>query len=72
MGLYLPCMSTQCIHCKRRIDVEDGAFIVFGHPYFGAMHRRCVPMFKFNGDWPHPFPSVVYVSQGGDSKWPLP
>lgn len=72
MCLYLACMNTLCIHCKVAIDSNDGAFFVLSAPYHGAIHRRCAPLFSFNSNWPHAFPSVVYANQGGESKWPLP
>lgn len=71
IGMYVPSMTTTCIHCKVPITVDDGMFIVLASPYYGCLHRRCAPHFSFNGNWPHAFPAAVYNNLGGDSKWPV-
>lgn len=57
-------MSPNCIVCRLPITEADGAFYAVDHPYYGCMHRRCSPHFRFDGEWPHPFPIAQYMEQG--------
>jgi hypothetical protein len=60
VALYLTPMECRCMQCKQEIGVNDGLFMVFGSPYHGCLHPACAPFFSFNGQWPHPYPSVFY------------
>jgi hypothetical protein len=74
LSVYLVAMNSQCVHCKKTITPEEGAFFCLGEPYYGVVHRKCAPFFQFNGLWPHAFPSVVYQNlqqQQQQPRWPI-
>lgn len=47
-------------YCGHAIE-PGSAYMVLGSPYNCAMHTQCVPLFPFNGQWPHPSPVSGYT-----------
>jgi hypothetical protein len=63
IAVYLSAMEAKCIHCKKFVSTDDGAFLVLGPPYHGCIHRWCAPYYKYNGEWPHAMPMVFYTEK---------
>jgi hypothetical protein len=60
---YVCPMNTLCVHCKQEVHNDDGVFMALGAPYYCVLHKWCAPYFKFNGEWPHTLPAVLYENK---------
>lgn len=52
-------LSLDCPVCRNAITPPS---LCLGSPYWCLVHERCVKLFPFNGDYPHPFPISVMMS----------
>lgn len=61
MFQYIDIYGVRCPGCGQECKGNE-LFIAVSKPYYALMHKRCVPLFPFRGEWPHPFPAVSYLN----------
>ena len=56
IGAYV--ITGRCAKCRKPTFEEW--VVAMGPPYNCVLHPRCVPLFRFDGMWPHPKAAVEY------------